>query len=281
MMLIPFITILRPKQWLKNLMVLFPPLLSGGFLPLVIVTRGMAPFLALCCASSATYIINDLLDRQRDANHPVKSKRPIAAGKIAAKEAVLLSSILMLFSAYLCFQVSDAFLLYVAIYLLISVAYSFYLKNIALLDVFCIALGFVLRLYAGGEAFGVVISDWLFLTVFLLAMFLSFGKRFSEILALGELAGSHRRTLELYNPDFLKSALYLSGASVLVVYAIYAINRPLMIYTVPLCMYGLLRYLMRLQQGEDGDPTDSLLKDFPLFMTGLAWISMVIYGVYL
>lgn len=280
MKLTAYLTCLRLKQWLKNLMVLFPPLLSGGFLPMVMVARGVVPFFAFCLASSATYLFNDVVDRKRDAAHPSKSRRPIAAGQVSVGEALFLCFALLAGSVVLCLLVSGTFLLYVTIYVVVSVAYSLVLKDIAILDVFCIALGFVLRLYAGGEAFGVLISDWLFLTVFLLAIFLSFGKRYSEMHALGDVASSHRKTLEEYEPDFLKSALYLSGASVLVTYSMYAIARPMMVYTVPLCMFGLLRYLMRIQKGETGDPTESLLKDFPLFMTGLVWIFLVVWSIY-
>ncbi len=275
-----YIASIRMKQWLKNLMVFFPPLLSGAFLPMAMMSRGFLPFLAFCFASSSTYLFNDIIDRRRDAAHPVKSLRPIAAGRVPVVGAVVLALLLAVFSVLLSLKVSSTFLLYVAVYMVVSVAYTLLFKDMPIIDVFCIALGFVLRLYGGGEAFNVQISDWLFLSVFLLAIFLSFGKRFSEQRILGEVAGSHRKTLEEYPEKFLESALYLSGATVLVTYSMYAITRPVMVYTVPLCMFGLLRYLMRIQRGDNGDPTESLLKDFPLLVTGVIWLFLVTWSIY-
>jgi hypothetical protein len=137
-----------------------------------------------------------------------------------------------------------------------------------------------MRLYGGGEAFGVFISDWLFLTVFLLAIFLSVGKRYSERRILGASAGCHRKTLENYPDGFLESAMYLSGAAVLVTYSIYAIAKPLLVYTVPLCLFGLLRYLMMVKSGSEGDPTEALTKDGPLLVVSLLWATLVGVSIY-
>ena len=164
--------------------------------------------------------------------------------------------------------------------MLVIISYSLFLKNLPIIDFFCISLGFVLRLYGGSVAFGVAVSDWLFLTVFLLATFLSIGKRYSERLTLGDDAGEHRSTLGVYPDGFLEGALYLSGAAVLVTYSIYTISTPPLVYSVPLCMYGLLRYLMRIKLGLSGDPSESLIKDFPLLLTSLLWVLMVGWSIY-
>ncbi len=178
------------------------------------------------------------------------------------------------------YQVSIVFLELVVVYLLVIISYSLFLKNLPIIDVFCISLGFVLRLYGGSVAFGVDVSDWLFLTVFLLATFLSIGKRYSERLSLGDSAGEQRPTLGVYPDGFLEGALYLSGAAVLVTYAIYTISTPHLVYSVPLCMYGLLRYLMRIQSGQSGDPSESLIKDLPLLITSLLWVLMIGWSIY-
>ena len=279
--LIAIIKIIRPHQWLKNLMIFFPPFLSGAFLPASMLTHGLTPFAAFCFASSANYILNDLIDCSKDSVHPVKRNRPLPSGQINVSVAVAFCSALTILAVVLSLQVSTGFLLYVGLYLGVSVAYSLLLKQMPIVDVFCIAFGFVLRLYGGGEAFGVQISDWLFLSVFLLATFLSFGKRYSERLHLGDGAGRHRRTLEEYPEGFLDGTLYLSGAAVLVTYAMYAITKPAMVYTVPLCAFGLLRYIMRIKTGQGGDPTDALLHDIPLFITGILWVALVGWCVYL
>jgi len=277
---IAIVRLMRPWQWIKNLMIFFPPLLSGSMLYPGVAVRGLLPFVAFCCASSASYIFNDLFDQERDSLHPVKKNRPLPSGQISRITAALLCAVLLSLSIFLSSRVSIVFLELVVAYLLIIVSYSLFLKHQPIIDIFCISLGFVLRLYGGSEAFGVLISDWLFLTVFLLATFLSIGKRYSESLTLGDRAGQHRYTLGVYLDGFLEGALYMSGAAVLVTYAIYTISTPHLVYSVPLCMYGLLRYLMRIKLGLSGDPSESLLKDFPLLITSLLWVLMVGWSIY-
>jgi 4-hydroxybenzoate polyprenyltransferase len=272
--------ILRLHQWLKNLMLFFPPFLGGALLQPGMAIRGIVPFLAFSFASSVAYLFNDIRDLERDKRHPEKSRRPLASGALSKAQAFAIMLVLLLGSGFLGSQVSSRFLLFVGLYLFFSGLYSWTLKDWPIIDIFCIALGFILRLYAGGEAFGVLISDWLFLTVFLLALFLSVGKRYSECLTLGCDAGKHRRTLQEYPEGFLDGAMYLSGAAVLVTYSMYVINWPLLVYTVPLCMFGLLRYLFCVKSGQSGDPTHALLRDGPLLTTGVIWVLMVAWGVY-
>lgn len=276
-----WVRLLRPSQWTKNLLLFFPPFLSGSITHADTLSRAFVPFAAFCCAASSGYIFNDLRDLEQDRQHPAKRSRPLASGRLGKTAAVGALWGLLVLSLLLAWQVSLVFLMYLALYILVSLAYSVLFKNWAILDIFCISFGFVLRLYGGGEAFSVYISDWLFLSVFLLAVFLSFGKRFSERRSLGDVAGEHRRTLEEYPPGFLESGLYLSGSTVLVSYAFYVINTPFLIYTVPLCMFGLLRYLLRIKSGNGGDPTEALLKDPLLCLTGVAWLLLVGWIIYL
>lgn len=277
----PCLRILRPRQWLKNLMVFFPPFLSGALFHAGMAQKGLLPLLAFCCASSAGYIFNDLRDLERDAHHPRKRLRPLASGAISRGASVAVLILLLTIALLAGWLVSLLFLSYVALYLLLSAAYSLHLKHLPVVDVFCIAFGFVLRLYGGGAAFGVYVSDWLFLSVFLLSIFLSVGKRYSEQRNLGETASSHRRTLEEYPEGFLESAMYLSGAAVLITYSMYVMTTPLLVYTVPLCMFGLLRYLLRVMSGGDGDPAEALFKDPTLLVIGVFWVVLVGLSVYL
>ena len=276
-----FFRMVRPRQWLKNLMVFFPPFLSGMLLKPGMILEGVLPLAAFCCASSTTYVFNDLLDQDQDACHPEKCRRPLPAGEITRNAALSLAALLLLAALFLAWRVSNLFLLYVVLYLAISTAYSLRLKHMPIFDIFCIAFGFVLRLYGGGAAFRVYISDWLFLTVFLLSIFLSVGKRYSEKRSLGVLAADHRPALNEYPEGLLDAAMCLSGAAVLVTYSIYVINKPLLVYTVPLCLFGLLRYLMMIKSGGDGDPTDALTKDRLLLVVGIIWGLMVGLSVYL
>lgn len=273
--------LMRPVQWLKNLMLFFPPFLAGHILVSGVVIRGVVPFIAFCLVSSAGYIFNDLIDRKRDHHHPQKRHRPISSGLVRIQSAALLSSALLIAGLALGSGASTRFVLLLSGYLLTSLLYTLFFKNIPVADLFAISVVFLIRLQAGGEIFAVPISPWLFVTVFLLAVFLSTGKRLSELCSLGNRAGEHRPSLARYPKGFLEGTLYMSGSAVLVTYAMYALNRHTLIYSVPLCLFGLLRYILRVTAGKGGDPTESLLKDQPLFVVGILWVAMVFWSIYL
>jgi len=282
-MILAYLALLRPTQWLKNAMLFFPPFLAGQILLPGIIPKGALPFVALCLVSSAGYIVNDFLDRGRDMHHPVKRLRPIPSGAIGFPGALVLWAALMLGGLVLAAWSASSFrfTLLVLGYAAVSASYSCGLKNLPIVDIFCISAGFLLRLQAGGELFRVPISPWLFLTVFLLAVFLSTGKRFSESRSLGEVAGAHRVSLTQYPAGFLDGTLYMTGTAALVTYAMYTLNRGGLVYSVPLCLFGLLRYILRVTTGDGGDPTESLLKDRALFIVGLLWVLSVVWSIYL
>jgi decaprenyl-phosphate phosphoribosyltransferase len=274
------VKLLRPTQWLKNLMLFFPPFLGGMILQPGLLPAGLLPFVSFCLASSATYVLNDVADRRNDAHHPVKRARPIPSGQVSLPTACGLALSCLALSLWLATGVSLTFLLILSAYLFISTCYSLKLKELPIVDLFCIASGFLLRLEAGGEAFRIAISDWLFLSVFLLAVFLATGKRLGEKQSLGEMAGGHRKSLLCYPDGFLQGTMYMTGGAVLVTYTQYVISRHALIFTVPLCCFGLLRFIMRVQAGQGGDPTESLLKDGLLFSVGLLWAVMIGWSVY-
>lgn len=280
-MILNALKLLRVRQWIKNLILFFPPFLGGKFT--TITTLGdvvwLAP-LAFCLVSSGSYIINDIFDRNQDQLHPQKKHRPIASGHLSLSLAATLSSFLLLAGMLIGTLVAGQFFLLLCAYLLISIGYSISWKKQPLIDLFCIAAGFLLRLLAGGVAFHVIISDWLFLSVFLLSIFLSSGKRAGEQTLLGEGGIQHRSALAGYPLGFLDGVMIFSGSAVLVTYAMYTISHPYLIYTVPLCAFGLLRYLLRVRQGKGGDPTESLLKDKSLFLVGALWVFMISLGLY-
>ncbi|WP_224962057.1 decaprenyl-phosphate phosphoribosyltransferase [Geomonas subterranea] len=278
--MIPYLRLLRTHQWLKNLMLFFPAFLSGAIMQPGMMQRMWLPFAAFCLASSATYVFNDLVDAGSDRLHPVKRGRPVASGDISLPAASLFALLLAAVGIGCGLMAQGDFWRYLVAYLVINVCYSLRLKALPIVDIFCIASGFVLRLQAGGAASGVMVSEWLFLSVFLLSLFLSTGKRLCEKGGLGDSAGEHRKSLESYPPGFLDLAMAMTGAAVLVTYTMYALSRHALIYTVPLCTFGLLRYTMRVKRGGGGDPTDALLKDLPLFVTGGLWAVLVALAIY-
>lgn len=274
--------LLRPRQWLKNLMLYFPPFLGGALLQPGMAFKGVRPFVAFCLISSAIYILNDLCDSVSDGQHPRKRLRPLPSGRVSSRWAVALAVACALCSVLVAWGASAAFFGYLAAYATVSIAYSLHLKDVALVDIFCISAGFLVRLLAGGAVFGLAISEWLFLCVFLLSIFLSTGKRLGEKTHLGVLAEQHRRVLVAYPTGFLEGAMYMTGGSVLVAYTMYVLSRPsgLLLYSVPLCCFGLLRHILRIQAGGGGDPTESLTRDLPMFLVGLLWAVMVGWGIY-
>jgi len=273
----------RPLQWLKNLMVYFPPFLGGAlFLPETLRLWSLMPFAAFCLASSAAYILNDMADRDSDARHPEKSQRPIPSGQLSLSLAAGVCSLLTVGACAAAWLVSLPFLWYLLAYLLVSTAYSLRLKDYTLVDIFCISAGFVLRLQAGGAAFGIAVSEWLFLSVFLLSLFLSTGKRLAEKRELGAHAAGHRKALDGYPPGYLEMIMQVTAGAVLVTYTMYVISRhsALLLISVPLCCFGLFRYMLRIHNGKSGDPTESLTRDVPLLLVGLVWVVLVGWGIY-
>lgn len=245
-----------------------------------VVAAGVIPFAAFCLAASSTYVFNDLCDRENDSHHPVKRLRPIPSGAVPLPAAWVLCALLLAPALWLGSMVSTTFPLYLVTYLGISAAYSLKLKEVPIVDLFCISSGFLLRLNAGGDAFGIQVSQWLFLSVFLLSLFLSTGKRLGELNSLGEKAGAHRRSLDAYPDGFLDISLSLTGAAVLVTYTMYVISTHALVYTVILCCFGLLRFMFRVKAGMGGDPTDSLLKDRQLLAVSVLWAVMFGWIVY-
>ncbi|PKN13757.1 MAG: decaprenyl-phosphate phosphoribosyltransferase [Deltaproteobacteria bacterium HGW-Deltaproteobacteria-4] len=275
------VLLLRPHQWLKNLILFFPPFLGGKLTTIAASGQVLwqAP-LAFCLASSAAYIINDLYDVGADRNHPQKCHRSIAAGHVTPTIAVILAFCCLASALAAAFIVGDLFSVLLLIYLGISLCYSAGLKHLPIIDIFCIASGFVIRLFAGGIAFNVVISDWLFLSVFLLALFLSAGKRLGETEELGGGGGDQRKVLKEYPPGALELFMAISASTVLVTYTMYVVSKHRLVYTVPLCCFGLFRYMLNVKRGASGDPTDALLKDPILFVVGFVWVVLVFMTMY-
>lgn len=276
-----YFILLRPKQWIKNLLVLFPPFFSGTLFVPGLTFNALTVLLLFSLAASSSYIINDIKDIDVDKRHKIKKLRPIASGSISVATSSLIALFLLGFSLAGSFFVSSFLWIYLLAYLLISFSYTLFFKDIAIADIFFISAGFVVRVLAGGEAFNVTISDWLFLTVFLVSLLLASGKRLGEFIQMGGRAADHRRSLAAYSQSFIEGSLWFSASAALVTYSLYTIEQKNgLFYTVPLVAFGLLRYIYLVRNG-NGDPTDVLLSDRQIMAVGLIWvlfISVVVYG---
>ncbi|MBC7324127.1 MAG: decaprenyl-phosphate phosphoribosyltransferase [Moorella sp. (in: Bacteria)] len=265
---------LRPKQWLKNAFVFAAILFSRHLLDIPLLVRAFQVFVVFCLISGGTYLINDLVDRERDRRHPRKKHRPIAAGLLPPLPATAAAVVILSGSLTWAFALSWQVGLISLTYTFQTLAYSFYLKQMVLVDVFIVALGFVLRVAAGAAAIMVPVSPWLLITVILLALFLALCKRRHELVHLDD-AAAHRRILAEYSPGLLDQLIATVTSATIVVYAIYTFAgaaRPQLMYTVPLVLFGICRYLYltyRCQGG--GEPESLVLKDKPLAVTILLW----------
>jgi len=276
-----YLEILRPHQWLKNLMLLFPPFLGGTLNSVGSPVDVILPILSFSFGASSIYIINDLADVSFDINHPTKCQRPIPAGIITPDAAKGISVALAIGALVSGYWISTGFLMLMLAYLIISLSYSWRLKNIPVVELFCVSSGFVLRLFAGGEAYRVEISDWLFLSVFLLSLYLVCGKRLCELRHEGgQSPNSVRPVLALYPDGFLDGTMFICGGAALVTYAMYVISHQNNFLLIPVCCFGLLSYLMRVLSGKGGDPTRALLKDPVLFIVGIIWVILEGWHVY-
>jgi len=285
----PLLRSLRPAQWAKNVFVLAPLVFGGMLLDSRVTLRALLALAAFCCASSAVYLINDLRDREEDRRHPLKRLRPIAAGTLKVPVAVLAVLALAGAAALLSARLGRPFALVLGTYFVLNVLYTLWLKHMVILDVMSIAISFVLRVEAGSTATGIEVSRWLFLCTIFLALFLAFSKRRHEITLLAHEASGQRPVLDHYSPAFLDQMINVVTASSVVSYALYAVapetvakyHTPDLVYTIPLVLYGIFRYLyLMYQRPGERNPTEAILRDAPFLINILLWGLVVVWIVY-
>jgi 4-hydroxybenzoate polyprenyltransferase len=284
--MLPLLISLRPKQWLKNLFVMTPLMFSKQLLDGDSLVASLTAFLVFCLLSGGVYLFNDLKDLQKDQIHPTKRKRPIAAGTLSIRLAGFVACVLIFLGISIASTLGTKFLTIAASYVALQVAYSLYLKDIVLIDVGTIALGFILRVAAGAEAVGVQVSAWLFSCTILLALFLGLTKRRKE-LQYADPEALSRKVLNDYNPTMLDLMIAMIGSATLISYALYT-RDPETIeragthdlpYTLPFVLYGILRYLFLVYRNDDDcrlEGPDQFLTDRSLMLNIIAWgVSMV------
>jgi 4-hydroxybenzoate polyprenyltransferase len=262
--------LIRPHHWVKNFFVLAPAVFAAVYRDPANDVRAVAAMLVFCAASSAVYVLNDLLDVPTDRLHPVKRHtRPLASGAVAmATGRVLLAVLLAIVAASLAAMPS--LLLPIGLYLLLNAAYSWRLKHVAVVDLFCVATGFVLRVWAGARAVDVPLSSWMGVTTLALALYLAAIKRRQELATSGHEA---RRVLGMYTLPLLDGYAQTAASASIVFYSLYVIDvRPQLVPTVPFVLLGIFRYSYLVQTRNLGEsPTEALWTDVPLILTVVAW----------
>jgi 4-hydroxybenzoate polyprenyltransferase len=279
-----YLQLLRPKDWAKNLFLFLPLFFGGKLFDLPKITHLWTGFFAFSFVASAVYIINDYRDREDDKKHPKKKFRPLASGKVKPFAALLIACLLPLVG-FLMAWLADPhfrFLAILAFYFLINMGYSFGLKNIPILDILIVAIGFSLRVKAGGYIANIDVSVWLNLMVFLLALFMAIAKRRDDILLKTETGADMRKAVKGYNVDFLNTMLAMFSAIIIMTYIMYCVSPVTtqhlgtyhLYYTCIFVVAGLMRYLqITMVQNKAGSPTEILYKDRFIQITILLWIA--------
>ncbi len=277
--------LLRPQQWLKNGVVLAGLIFAGQGTNPAYQNISLLTLVAFCMLSSAVYSLNDIIDIDRDRQHPLKKTRPLAAGDLSIMTASIIGLVLTVGGLLLSFYVGMGLFYVTLAYLVLNILYTFWLKNIVIIDVMSIAAGFVLRALAGAVAINVEFSNWLLITTFVLALFLGLGKRRHELLFLEKDASSHRKILDKYSPYLLDQLIGVVTASTVVTYLFYTLSAEIqnklhteyLYVTIPFVIYGIFRYLYLVhKEDKGGSPTTLLLADRPLLADVILWLVSII-----
>jgi decaprenyl-phosphate phosphoribosyltransferase len=276
--LIGLIRLIRPKQWVKNGFVFAPLIFSEEILiPEAFMLACLAAFF-FCVASSATYIVNDLNDIELDRRHPKKSKsRPLASGMVSKNAALVLLAILYFLLA-IGYAVMPKVIMVIVAYAVLNLAYTFFLKHEPVIDIFTIAIGFVLRVIAGAVALGLDASTWMCVTTLCLALYLAAVKRRQELAQSGS---EGRKVLKSYSAALVDRYAEMSATGALLFYSMFVMSaRPELVITIPLVLYGLFRYWYVVEALDGGEsPTDALLADWQLMAVVALWIATCVWAL--
>ncbi|MFB6458037.1 decaprenyl-phosphate phosphoribosyltransferase [Chitinophaga sp. Hz27] len=285
-----YLKLLRPKHWAKNAFLFIPLFFAGQLFNLDKILELIVAFISFSLVASSIYVINDYQDIEADRKHPVKCKRPLASGEVSKTAALIIFALCIMVGFAAAWYVRPKFAFVVAIYFVINLFYSFGLKNISILDIIILAVGFVLRVKAGGVATEVAMSEWLMIMVFLLALFMAIAKRRDDVLIKLSSGQEMRKAAKGYNLDFMNVMLALVSAVIIVSYLMYTMapetqqrfNTYRLYYTSLFVIGGLLRYLqITYVENNTGSPTKILYKDRFIQLTIFLWVLSFYVLIYL
>lgn len=284
------LALIRPKHWIKNIVVLAPLVFAKEMLDPIQAWTALRAFCAFCLTASAVYVLNDIADAEADRCHPEKKNRPIASGAVTVSRALVILALLLGLDVLLCTTLNAKFTVLLSLYLVLNLAYSWKLKEVMLLDVGVIAAGFMLRVLAGAYAIGVQVSSWIVLCSMFISLFLGFAKRRGELVHFALTGGTAPRpVLRRYSLAFLDQMLTIAAAATIIAYALYTVaprtieifGTDRLIYTTVFVIYGVFRYLFLIHSGEKAEsPTNALTTDMPILVNGVLWILACVYFIY-
>ncbi len=277
---------MRPIQWTKNLIIFSPLLFAPYKFNINTLKIATIAFILFCFLSGGLYIINDLLDLKEDKIHFLKKKRPIASGKLDNKIALIGSLFLLILSISLSFLLNFNFALILTCYLILQLMYSFYTKKVMILNAFSVAVGFVLRALGGAEVIKSSLTSWFTLSIFFLAMLLSFGKQKYELTILSE--DSNLKNICQYNKSLVEYVMLINACAVIIIYSLYTLSERALqkfqtqnlVYTIPFIVFGICRYFFILDKKEFKEYEKKLLADKPLILNVFIYVIVVIIILY-
>ena len=272
------LALLRPREWSKNIFVLAPLVFAGAFNRVDALCHAGLAFVLFCIAASAVYIVNDLHDIAEDRVHPVKARtRPLATGELSRRSAIMILVLLYVLLGIGYLVLPQAGVIVVG-YVLLNIAHTYFLKQQPVIDIFSIAIGFMLRVYAGAEAIAVPVSRWMFVTTLCLALYLASIKRRQELNWAG---GTGRAVLQQYTAPLLDRFAQTAATGALIFYSLFVMDvRRELVATIPFVLFGLFRYQWMVEVRHAGEsPADALLGDWQLILTVLFWLGMCVYVI--
>ncbi len=274
------IRLLRPKQWTKNLLLFAALLFSFEEIRTETILATLLGFILFSLVAGCVYILNDFVDRDRDRQHPVKRYRPMASGQVNPSHALLFGIILLILSVGTAFMINPLFGVLCIVYFLLNVSYSFVLKHLVILDMMTIAAGFVLRAIAGGVLIHVPFTPWFLICTMLLSLFLAIGKRRNELTLLEGNTGSHRKVLDNYSITLLDQFNTIVTTATIISYSLFTFTSDRTIHlmwTIPLVIYGMFRYLYLIHmKNQGGSPDRVLFEDKPILITVMLYVISVV-----
>ena len=289
-MILNYLKLVRVPQWIKNFFVFVPLLFSQHLFDKDYLFTSLAAFVVFCLASSLIYVINDIIDIEADKAHPTKKNRPLPAGVISKRSALIVAVVLTAVIVILLPQFNKEFLYFVTAFVLLNIFYSFWFKHIVILDVFSIAAGFAIRVLAGAVVISVPISSWLILTTIFISLFLGVMKRHSELMLVAESENApSRKVLSQYSLNFADQMATVAAAGVIICYALYTVSERTvsafgtesLIYTTPIVVYGIFRYMYLEYISNKGDNTTKIVfSDLQIILTVLIYTITTVLIIY-
>lgn len=280
--------LLRISSWLKNIFVFVPIVFSKHLFDWDYISTVFLGFITFSLTSSMVYVLNDIVDAERDKLHTLKKERPIPGGRITKKEASFLLLLLLILVIVLSFIINNDFVILIWVYIVINVSYTFYLKQIVIVDIFCIAAGFILRVIGGAVIASIYISSWLILTTIFLSLFLAVMKRRVEI-ATSENAIEQRLVLKDYSLSFIDQISAITAGGVIICYALYTVAQRTvdafgsenLVFTTLFVVFGIFRYMFLVYKGNKGENVaEVILSDYPMIINSLLFIAASFYIIY-